>query len=257
MLVTSFKTGIKTNLKQLLFVAVAFIGANAFSQSIFTDLESFNKIIISPHIQVTFVEGEKELVTIDSNKISDEKLNVEVNNGILRMYLDGAKTVTKSEKLETGSWQGKRSIYKGTIVTATITYKFIEELSLRGEETFVFQSPMQQNKLRLKVYGESQVYFNDLSLNQLNTTIYGSSSLSVNTGSINRQKTTCYGECKIDMPDVKNLDSKVTAYGEGTFDLNVSDNLKVTAYGEAIVKYKGNPYVKKGIVLGEASIIRK
>ena len=50
----------------------------------------FNKVIVSPYIQVTFVQGDKEGVAINDMIVDSSKLNVEVNNGTLRIYLDGA-----------------------------------------------------------------------------------------------------------------------------------------------------------------------
>ena len=55
---------------------------------------------------------------------------------------------------------------------------------------------------------------------------------------------------------VESNEAKITAYGEGTYQFNVSDRLKVTSYGEANILYKGNPNLKKGIVIGESTIRR-
>lgn len=60
----------------------------------------FDKVIISPHIQVTLVEGNKETVTVESNKLGDENLNIEVKNKTLRIYLEDSKEVTKQETVE-------------------------------------------------------------------------------------------------------------------------------------------------------------
>ena len=37
---------------------------------------SFNKVIISPHIETTFVQGEEESVTILENTLSNDKVNI-------------------------------------------------------------------------------------------------------------------------------------------------------------------------------------
>jgi hypothetical protein len=183
-----------------------------------------------------------------------EKINVEVEGKTLRLYLDGAKMVTKSEKMNDEEWEGKRSIYQGTVVTATVTYKNLEELSLRGEETFVCKSPLSMEKFRLKIYGESQVYLNEVDLESLRTTIYGESYLEFKKGDIGRQKNTAYGETKVNTLGVNSATVKITAYGEGSYRIKVADRLKITAYGEATVAYEGNPEVDKGIILGETSI---
>jgi len=56
----------------------------------------FHKVIISPYIQVTFVEGDEPGVTIDQIIVDSSKLHVEVQDGTLRLYLDGAKEIPKT-----------------------------------------------------------------------------------------------------------------------------------------------------------------
>tara|TARA_R110002050_G_scaffold56512_4_gene127212 strand:- start:26941 stop:27681 length:741 start_codon:yes stop_codon:yes gene_type:complete len=215
---------------------------------------SFNKVIISPHIQVTFVEGETESVRIANSTVPIDKINIEVVGKTLRVYLEGAKEITKSEKVYKKGYKRKQSIYNGTIVKATITYKNLKELSLRGEEKMVCKSAFVQDKLKLKIYGESQVYLNEVALGELNITVYGESFLEIKKGSIDYQKITAYGETKINTLGISNKSTKITSYGEGSYRVNVSDKLKVTAYGEATIAYQGNPDVYKGIIIGEATI---
>ncbi len=248
------KKPIVRSLKSIMFTCLVLIGMNALGQSTAISVDHFEKVIISPHIQVTFVEGDKESVTVESNKVSNDKLNIKVKGNTLHIYLDDARIASKSEKYEDENWKRKCSIYQGTIVTATVTYKTINELSLRGDETFVFKDHIDSAMLRLKIYGESKTYFNHLDLVNLNTTIYGESYLEIKKGSVIKHKMKCYGECEINIGAVNNEDSKITAFGEGKYYLNVSDYLKVTAYGEAVINYKGNPEVSKGIILGEAKI---
>ena len=103
----------------------------SFAQSKEISVEHFDKVIVSQHIEVNFVEGNNESVRIESISVSEDKLNVEVSGNTLRIYLDGSKTITKSEKSD--EYDGKKSIYDGTIVKATVTYKSLQALSLRGE----------------------------------------------------------------------------------------------------------------------------
>ena len=238
----------------LVFGMLLILANKGHAQSRTYTVESFNKVIVSPHIAVNFVQGNEESVVIESINEPIQKMNVEVVGKTLRLYLDGAKLVTKSERVEGENWKGKRAIYKGTIVTATVTYKTLEELSLRGEETFVCESPITLEKFRLKIYGESQVYLNDVDLDRLQTTIYGESYLELKEGRIGSQKITAYGETKVNMLGVSSATTKITAFGEGRYHIKVADRLKVTAYGEAMVAYEGNPEVDKGIILGKATI---
>ncbi|MBG6131489.1 hypothetical protein IWQ47_003192 [Aquimarina sp. EL_43] len=217
-------------------------------------VQHFDKVIISPHIQVTFIEGEKESVMIENTRVPQEKINIEVAGNTLRMYLDGAKTTTKTVKTNENGWERKKPIYKGTMVTAVITYTQLRELSIRGEEIIECKSPIKRDDFRLKIYGESKMTMNSLKVNSLRVSIYGESYLEIKEGSVNDQKYTVYGEGKVNTLGMINENTKITAYGESNFRVRVSDHLKVTAYGEATVAYNGNPSINKGIILGEATI---
>ena len=237
----------------VIFIMVLSIGKTMAQTKEFS-VDPFDKVIVSPHIQVNFVKGDKESVYIEDISVPIEKLNIEESGKTLHIYLEGAKTTTKSEKVHEDNYDGKRSIYQGTIVQATITYKNLNDLSLRGEETFVCKSLLEGDKFQLKIYGESEVKLTDVKLNSLNTTIYGEAELKIRSGNIGKLKITSYGESEVTALDVQNEYVKITAYGEGEFRLNVSKELKVTAYGEAQIEYKGNPEVNKGIIIGETTI---
>lgn len=245
---TKSRTNIFTIVIALLTIQIGLSQTKSFS------VDSFDKVIVSPHVQVTFQQGDSESVVIESSTVSMDKINLEVNGKTLRIYLDGAKEVTKSEKTNEDGYKRKKSIYQGTVVKAMVTYKNLEELSLRGEEKFVCKSHLKRDKFRLKIYGESQVYLEKVDLGALQITIYGESYLELKEGSIGRLKITAYGETTVNSLSVESASAKITAYGEGSYRLNVSDNLKITAYGEATVAYKGNPHVDRGIIIGEAKI---
>lgn len=225
----------------------------AVSQNVKT-VDHFDKVIISPHIQVTLVESDKETVTIHSNIVGDDKLNIEVNGKTLRIYLDDAKEVTKQETVEENGMKMKRPIYKGTIVTATITYKTLDDLSVRGEETFVCKSVLEGNKFGLKIYGESRIILNAVNLKTLHTTIYGESELEIKSGTIQNQKYTAYGESKVNALAIENEETKITAYGEAEFKINASKRIKITSYGEASLEYKGDAEISKGLNIGGVRI---
>lgn len=220
------------------------------------NVESFDKVIISPHIQTTFVEGNEESVTIETSKVEDNKIHVEVNGKTLRVYLEGAKDYTKSEKIYDNGYEQKKALYKGTILIVKVTYKTLTDLSLRGEEKHVCESPLSVESFDLKIYGESDVTFKSVDFREMNTTVYGESNLHIKSGSIDDQKYTAYGEGVINSIDVKGSTAKLIAYGEADFTINVKDRIKVTAFGEASVHYKGSPVIDKGLHFGDLEISR-
>jgi hypothetical protein len=216
----------------------------------------FDKVVVSPYIQATFVDGGEESVTIDQIKVDQSKLHIEVSNNTLHIYLEDARHIPKNEKDYSKGYEETRSIYDKTTVVVTISYKKLNQLSIRGEEEHVCKSPIAGDKFTLRLYGESKISFDDLNLRQLNTTMYGESVLEFKSGSIKEQHYTCYGEGKINALAINGRVGRVTAYGDADFMLNVSERIKITAFGEAKVHYKGNPEIIKGLNIGEVSLVK-
>lgn len=223
----------------------------AYSQTIAT--RSFHKVIISPYIEATFVQGDQEKVVIYHSDVTPDKLHVETSNGTLRMYLEGAKVVPREPR---DRRNGNRPVYPVHAVTATIYYKKLDALSLRGEERFTFTSPLSAAHFTLKLYGEPDITFVEVHIDDLRTTIYGEGSVEMQSGSVNKQSYTCYGEGKVNTTAVPSAEAKLTAYGEADFSLNVSDRIRITSFGEASLRYKGNAQVVKGIHVGGVDVAR-
>jgi len=122
--------------------------SQGLSAQIKKDVASFNKVIISPHIETTFVHGNEESVTILENTLSDNIVNIEVNGGTLRVYLDNAKTTTKHNKVVENGMKKSIPIYKGKVLTIKVTYKDIDNLSLRGEQQTICESLIERRRNR-------------------------------------------------------------------------------------------------------------
>lgn len=245
----------KTKLFTFLFLSISFLGFHkGLAQETVITVKAFDKIIVSPHIEVILVAGDKEQVTIEKAKLPESKININVEGKTLRIYLDGAKTVTKSEDRYENGRKTTQSLYDGTMVSVRISYKTLRALSIRGEEIVETISPIDQKDLKLTIYGESKVYFNSLIVDQLTVSIYGESYLEVKGGLVQRQVYRAYGESEVNTEELKNKTTKITAYGESNFRVQVSEKLKVTCYGETTINYIGDAEVDKGIVIGEAEI---
>ena len=241
------------NLKYTAIVIMVFISQTILGQTK-KDVSAFNKVVISPHIETIFVQGEEESVTILDSTEPEDKINIEVKGETLRVFLDDAKEVTKHEKVVRNGVKMKVPIYKGKVLTIKVTYKSLKELSLRGEQMTLCESTIDINTFKLKIYGESQVVFNEVQFSDFDVDMYGESKLFIKKGSINRQKITVYGEGEIDLVQVENKTSKLKAFGEAEFMIQSSEHIKFTAYGEAKLRYKGDASISKGISFGDFEI---
>jgi len=208
----------------------------------------FHKVTISPYIQVNFVQGDEESVTINNIIVDSNKLHVEVHGGTLRMYLEGAKEIPHTKDYH--------PLYPNHAVTATVVYTKLDVLSLRGSETFLCQSPIAAEKFTLRVYGDSKITFKEVHFHRMHTTLYGRSTLDIEAGAVEEQHYTCYGEGKVNTTAIAGQEARVTAYGESEFAVNVSDRIRITAFGEAKLRYMGTPVIVKGIHIGEMDLKR-
>ena len=233
--------------------ALLFIATATHAQSI--PVDRFHKVIVSPYIQTTFVQGDEESVTIDNIIVDSSKLHVEVQGGTLRLYLDGAKDIPRNQQeyRKDGSRQ-TGPLYPNHAVIATVIYKKLDALSLRGDETYLCQSPLYARDFTLRVYGDPKVILTEMHITQMHTTIYGDANLDFRSGEVNEQHYTAYGDGHINTTGVKGQTAKVTAFGEAEFRMNVSDWIRITSFGEAKLRYLGNPEISKGINFGGVDI---
>ena len=241
--------------KSIIFLLLLFLlNNNVKAQETIKLTTHFNKIIVSPHIEVLFKKGTTASIVVEDINVSREKFKYELNKGTLQVYLEGAKTYTKSKKILSKKYENKVPLYKNRVATAIITYVDVDLFSLRGEEKITFQSPLNQKECKLRIYGKSEVTINSIDVGKFEVAIYGDSFLNIEKGTIQNQKITAYGSSKIFTSNVLSKETKITAYGDGTFQFKVSEKIKVNSYGAATILYKGNARLKKGIVIGNSTI---
>ncbi|MCU0403215.1 MAG: DUF2807 domain-containing protein [Chitinophagaceae bacterium] len=219
-------------------------------------VDPFDKVIVSPYIQVDFVEGPQEMVTIGHCAVDPSKLFVEVNGRTLRIYLEGAKETPKWHSNSGNDYSEKDPIYQGTVVKATIVYKNLREVSLRGDEDQLFKGLLKAQDFRLKVYGNSDVIFERVEIEDYHASLYGENYLLIKSGKIASQNFTVYGVSTIDSRDMVCSNSKLTTYGEAEYYVHAEDEIRFSLFGEASLFYKGNPVIYKKLNVGDMRIAR-
>lgn len=234
-------------------VALLLVAANTLYSQETINTRPFNKVIISPYIEATFIQDNEERVVIERSVVEKSKLHVESKNGTLRLYLEGAKEIPRYPRDEE---RHRRPLYPNRAVTATIYYRDLNELSLRGEEGFTFPGRLTAENFTIKLYGESSLTLSEVDINDLHAKLYGESSLMMQAGSVARQTYTSYGESRVNSVAISSDEAKLTAYGEADFNLNVSQRIKITSFGEAKLRYKGNAQIVKGLNIGDVNVAK-
>ena len=115
----------------------------------------FNKIIISPHINVILTEGPEEKVEVSSRNVDESDIHVDIDGQTLRVYLEGARMTPRNDKRT----NAHREWYRDADVTAYITYKDLKKLSVRGDQRVECESALHGKRFTLKTYGDNRVIF--------------------------------------------------------------------------------------------------
>ncbi|MBX2843691.1 MAG: DUF2807 domain-containing protein [Flammeovirgaceae bacterium] len=225
---------------------------NGFSQS--QELALFEKILVSPNINLVLEKGDKEAIRFDSRGIDEEKIKFEIKGKRLRIFLDGAKVFPKNKKIRNGNWKQKINIYEEASVTAYVTYKNLKKLEFRGEEKAVCKTPIETKKFVVKVYGESEVKLAFLETAKFKANLKGENRLKIESGNAQKQIYKSFGENVVKTKNLLSQKTKVKSYGEGKLAFNSTEKVKVTSFGEVEISYDGTAKLKKGIILGDSDI---
>ena len=135
---------------QIICLSFAITGL-AHAQEFQKKLNEFNKIVVSPKINLVLQKGDQESIQIKYSNISPDKINIDINNGRLRIYLDDARFVVKKKKTHDESFTSHVSAYRDAVVTAYVTYRELRVLDVRGEEEVTCVDAINSEKFKLKV----------------------------------------------------------------------------------------------------------
>jgi len=205
---------------------------SAFSQE-FQSVDHFNKVLVGPHIELILEEGEHETVTLSNLRIDDRKVNVKVSGNTLVIYLDDARITTKHRKTYEDGYKKKVPVYKGTMATATVSYNYLSKLSLRGEEHHEVKSILDADKMKVKMYGEGELFISSIQSDALKVKLYGANLIRIKNGSVRKQKYKSYGENVIDCENLRSVIAKTSNFGESKIKIHATEKIKFSALGES------------------------
>lgn len=220
----------------------------------------FDKIVVSPHINLVLSYGNDPSVKISSANVDEDKIVVTTENDVLSIYLEGARYHNKYEKQQRydGNYRGKwkEDIYKDAEVTAYVTFDYLKSIQVRGDQSVTCDDRIDQHSLKMILYGEVDMQMKNISVDELKITTYGENEVTVASGKVDKQVIKCYGENRLNLEEVETDDIRSSLYGENRLNLRADGEIKVTAFGESDVRFRGNAYINKGIVIGDTDIRR-
>lgn len=246
-------------MKKALFYSVLMaISSLACAQNEITKkLHSFDKISVSPKINLVLVQGDDESIRVTYANVSEKKIRIEVAGQKLMVYLEDARLIDKRRKVyaDDGHYE-KVSEYEDASVTAYVTYRNLKQVEMRGEEELTCESHLKADKFKLKLYGKTEVNLASVNANKFKASLYGENKIKIKGGETTRQVYRLYGENKIDSRGVESITASANIYGEGQLRIKVTDEIRVNAFGEPSVDVTGGGNVNKGLVFGKVDIDR-
>jgi len=225
----------------------------ALGQEITQELRSFDRIVVSPRINLILEQGDQEGIRLVYSNVSADKINISVKHRTLRIYLDDAKITEKQEHVK---HHQRQSIYEDATITAYVTYNELERLEVRGNQEVTCNGPIDTERFILKAYGENEIRLTSVNTDYLKTSLYGENTLKIKGGKAEFQKYRLFGENRIDSQALKSYSTTTNSYGESRIRLNTQDELRVNAFGESQITYNGDASINRGIIFGRTKINR-
>jgi hypothetical protein len=239
----------------LIAFALLTVVSSTFAQEIKRELKSFSRIIASPRVNLILKQGDKESIRLVYHDVSESKINIEVSNHTLHVYLDNARKVEKVDPYEPNHGR-RRNMYDGVSITAYVTYTYLEGLEMRGNQELTCYDPIESDEFRLKAYGENEITLASLKTDFFKVTMYGTNDLKISKGKVVEQKYKLYGENKIDTRALKSAYASASIFGEGQVRLNSTEEVRVDAFGEPNIYVDGGAHVNRRLVIGRTNIHR-
>ena len=244
----------KTNKIFSLLLAGMLLPTFSQAQDTQNDIRSFNKVTVSPGVNLILQKGVHESVRILYNDIPQSKVNVVVKGNKLRIYLDDARVIEKQVRVFKKGNTQKQGIYHGSSITAYVTYHALKAVEIRGDQEFRCDDEIKTNKFKLKAYGEAEIRLAALDTRKFKVSLYGNNDVRIRSGVADDQVYRLFGENKINTIGLKSATATTRIYGEGKVSIYASEEVRINSCGEPIINIEGTSVISKGIILGRADI---
>lgn len=254
----------------ILVAAVTFIQLSGHCQIFEKKLSDFNKIVVSPFIDVELQKGATEGIKIVYSNVEADKINVQIKGKTLRVYLDDAKFGFKRTY-----FKGKYDkLYAGVKVKAIITYNDLRNIQIAGRSSLTCEKGLKGDRIKIKAYDEAEVTLASITSKKIRVSCYGATKVEIGmveadkmriaaygdndvkigAGQVLSQTFRAYGDNIIDARGVRSSYIKVGFLGDNELKIDADDEVKLTILGEGKIQIGGTPHIRKGVIIGSPII---
>ena len=259
----------------LLLMVTGLITINVFGQKKETrSVSGFTGIDASSVFDITVTKGSTESLTIEADNDVMQYVRSEVQNGVLRLYIDNNKVKNIKRLKASVVMQNLDKVSLSGACKFTVNDMFAPDkfkANCSGVANMVLNVNTGQlnidtsgaSKIRIKANVTGDTYMNvsgtakiqsELNTSKANINSSGASSVEL-TGSANDFEIYLSGTAKLKAEDFSVKTATIKASGASKVTVNVSDALKVNSSGTASVNYKGSPTLE--VSSSKASKVRK
>jgi len=242
----------KTITLKLIIAIFAILPVIACAQTTETrQLGSFNKVQSSGFFDVELTKGNTETAKIEAANFPLDKLIMEVEGNILKIY---------QENYFKPSWGAKVKIY--------ITYKQLEGVKnsgsgnllcrseIAGSETEIqssgsgdirIEGNIKADNVKARNSGSGNIFLNQVVAQSLYMEKSGSGNFGVQSGNVDKLELSSSGSGNITVDGLASNDCSIRMSGSGSASLNVNKSLEAKISGSGNIRYKGNPQLNSSI----------
>ncbi|MEQ9221028.1 MAG: DUF2807 domain-containing protein [Cyclobacteriaceae bacterium] len=241
-------------MKNLLFVSIIMMTCSPSigqEHKIARNLDSFDRILIGPGVNVELIESDKEFIELVSDGEAMYDLDIEVKDNQLKVNYKLIDLDNNSDQ----KYSLKGTRYEDVVVDGKIYYRFLNELDFRGSHELFTDEKFTADEFAIKLFGASEMSLANVVARQLEIKLVGENKLIIMDGEAADLELRFVGDNEVSIRGMKAEDAQIKAIGDNEIDIYVAESLGVSTIGETKIRHKGDAKVKK-FNIGETKLVK-
>ncbi|MDN3918848.1 head GIN domain-containing protein [Roseateles violae] len=197
---------------------------------------AFDRLELDGSAKVKLVQGERDQVFIVGGEDVQRNVEIELNNGRLRIHPSGGWKFWSSSRLQ-----------------VEVQMRRLSQLTISGASDVLAVGPIRAEKLSVHISGAGQVRLDELKAEQLRFDISGAGDGQLG-GQVEQLSLSVSGKGKLLAEQLRASSATVSISGVGNANLWVTDSLRVSISGIGNVDYWGQPQQVRRSTSGLGSI---
>ena len=199
-------------------------------------VDTFHRIDVSGHAEVTLIQGSSDSVTVVASSRGQPRVRAHVESGVL--VIAAGDTRRWWDRLLGGSRSGPTP-------RITVAFKTLDSVALAGA-IGLSAARIDAQDLHIAASGGSSVRIDDLQAKSLR--IAGSGALKATlAGKVVDQNISISGAGEVRADRLVSENARVSVSGAGSVVVNAEKTLRASISGAGVVEYFGNPEVKQSV----------